>query len=285
MEEKNDWFERLKKRLSKHDAPQTPAELRLVLKNAFDQQLFDGDTFQRLNSVLAFNTLQVRDAMISRAQMDVVKSTDSLERIIAYVAETAHSRLPVITDDKDHILGILHAKDLLKSVMNPEHFKLEQIVRPAMFVPEGKSLNALFKELQAQRNHMAIVVDEYGGISGLVTFEDLIEQILGKIEDEFDEDDSADHIFPVSAERWRIQATTKIEDINAFFNTDFSNEEVDTIGGLVIQELGHLPVRGEKVQLNDLLFTVARADHRRLHTLMATRIKEHKDEPHHGQRD
>ena len=165
----------------------------------------------------------------------------------------------------------MHAKDLLKCTLNPEQFKLEHILRPAVFVPESKSLNSLLKDFQTQRNHMAIVVDEYGGISGLVTFEDVIEQIVGKIEDEFDEDDSADNIFPVSAERWRIKATTEIAAINEYFGTDFSDEEADTIGGLVIHELGHLPVRGEKVQLGDLLFNVARADNRRLHTLMATR--------------
>lgn len=279
MEEKQaSWFERLKKRFRTHTLPDNPQEVHALLQDAFEKNAFDSDTFQRLNSVLTFNSMQVRDAMISRAQMDVIKATDSIERIISYVADTAHSRLPVIADDKDHILGILHAKDLLKYTLNPEHFKLEHILRPAMFVPEGKSLHTLFKELQAQRNHMAIVVDEYGGISGLVTFEDLIEQILGKIEDEFDEDESADNILPVSAERWRIKATTEIEDINTFFGTQFSNEEVDTIGGLVIQELGHLPVRGEKVQLDGLQFTVARADNRRLHTLMASKIKEAKDE-------
>ena len=172
------------------------------------------------------------------------------------------------------MLGILHAKDLLKYALNPEQFNLQAILRPAVFVPEGKSLNALLKEFREQRNHMAVVVDEYGGISGLVTFEDIIEQIVGDIEDEFDEDESADNIFPVSAERYRINAITEIEDINEYFGTDYSNEEADTIGGLVIQEIGHLPVRGEKVVIGPLQFTVARADNRRLHTLMAIKVKE-----------
>lgn len=219
--------------------------------------------------------MHVRDVMISRAQMDVMKSTDSMERVIAYAVDTAHSRFPVIADDKDHVIGILHAKDLLKSMLNPEQFKLENIVRPAVFVPEGKPLNILLKEFQEQHNHMAIVVDEYGGISGLVTFEDLIEEIVGKIEDEFDATDGGE-IVAVSAERWHIKAKTEIDAINQHFGTDFSTEEVDTIGGLVIHELGHLPVRGEKVVLGDLQFTVARADNRRLHTLMATRLKESK---------
>ena len=232
----------------------------------------DGDTLLRLENLFKFSQLSVRDAMMTRAQMDVIKTTDSIDRIIAYAVDTAHSRFPVIEEDKDHIIGILHAKDLLKYTLNPEQFKLEHILRPAVFVPESKSLNSLLKDFQTQRNHMAIVVDEYGGISGLVTFEDVIEQIVGKIEDEFDEDDSADNIFPVSAERWRIKATTEIAAINEYFGTAFSDEEADTIGGLVIHELGHLPVRGEKVQLGDLLFNVARADNRRLHTLMATRV-------------
>lgn len=267
-------FNRLFTRVSGSIAiPETPAQWLDLLRQAKTQaqNSLDDDTLLRLENLFKFNQLSVRDAMMTRAQMDVIKTTDSIDRIIAYAVETAHSRFPVIEEDKDHIIGILHAKDLLKCTLNPEQFKLEHILRPAVFVPESKSLNSLLKDFQTQRNHMAIVVDEYGGISGLVTFEDVIEQIVGKIEDEFDEDDSADNIFPVSAERWRIKATTEIADINEYFGTDFSDEEADTIGGLVIHELGHLPVRGEKVQLGDLLFNVARADNRRLHTLMATR--------------
>ena len=268
-------FNRLFTRVSGSIAiPETPAQWLDLLRQAKAQaqNSLDGDTLLRLEDLFKFSQLSVRDAMMTRAQMDVIKTTDSIDRIIAYAVDTAHSRFPVIEEDKDHIIGILHAKDLLKYTLNPEQFKLEHILRPAVFVPESKSLNSLLKDFQAQRNHMAIVVDEYGGISGLVTFEDVIEQIVGKIEDEFDEDDSADNIFPVSAERWRIKATTEIADINAYFGTAFSDEEADTIGGLVIHELGHLPVRGEKVQLGDLLFNVARADNRRLHTLMATRV-------------
>ena len=271
--DKPNLIERIVKRLSGHP-PETAGQILDLLRQAHGSGIFDGDTLQRLESVLQFNRSAVRDAMISRARMNVIKATDSIERIIDYVVETAHSRFPVIADDKDHILGILHAKDLLKYTRNPESFNLEHILRPAVFVPEGKPLDALLKEFQAQHNHMAVVVDEYGGISGLVTFEDLIEQIVGKIEDEFDEDDSADNIFPVSAERWRINATTEIADINAFFGTDLSSEESDTIGGLLIETVGHLPVRGEKARIGGLLFTVARADKRRLHTLMAVRAKD-----------
>ena len=265
-------LERIIHRLS-GNAPDTAEGVLTLLQQAHEQQAFDADTMQRLEKVLDFSDLEVRDAMITRSQMSVVKAGDSLERIIPYIIETAHSRFPVIDGDKDTILGILHAKDLLRYIGSPETFDLESILRPACFVPEGKSLNALLKIFREQRLHMAIVVDEYGGTSGLVTFEDVIEQIIGNIEDEFDEDDSADNIFPVSSERWRINAQPEIDDINTYFGTDYSGEEADSIGGLVIRELGRLPVRGDKIALPPLLFTVARADPRRLHTLMAVKIK------------
>ena len=263
------FFERLVNRIS-GETPDTEEEVLQTLREAHERQVFDADTLQCLENVLDFADLEVRDAMITRSQMDVIKIDDSLDKIITYIIDTAHSRFPVIGEDKDEILGILHAKDLLKYWNKTEHFQLEQILRPAVFVPEGKSLNTLLKECREQRNHMAIVVDEYGGTSGLVTFEDVIEPIIGDIEDEFDEDDSADNIFAVSAERFRVNAVTEIEDINAFFGTDYSDEEVDTIGGLVIQEIGHMPVRGEKITIGKLNFTIARADARRLQTLMVT---------------
>ena len=269
---KPNFFERLINRLT-GDAPETADEVVNILRQAHEQEVFDADTLVRLEKVLDFAELEVRAALITRSQMDVIKAGDSIERIIAYVVETAHSRFPVIGEDKDEVLGILHAKDLLKYTLNPEQFNLSAVLRSAVFVPESKPLNLLLKEFREQRNHMAIVVDEYGGTSGLVTFEDIIEQIIGDIEDEFDEDESADNIFPVSAERYRINATTEIEDINQYFGTDYSDEEADTIGGLVIQEIGHLPVRGEKVIIGPLQFTIARADNRRLHTLMAMRVK------------
>ena len=269
---KPNFFERLISRLS--GEPDSAEDVVNLLRQAHEQEVFDADTLFRLEKVLDFAELEVRDAMITRSQMNVIKENDGIDRIVAYIIETSHSRFPVISGDKDEVLGILHAKDLLKFMANPEQFNLQNILRPAVFVPEGKSLNSLLKELREQRNHMAIVIDEYGGTSGLVTFEDIIEQIVGDIEDEFDEDESADNIHAVSAERWRINAVTEIEDVNAFFGTDYSDEEADTIGGLVIQELGRLPVRGDKIILPPLQFTVARADKRRLHTLMAVRVKE-----------
>ncbi|MCF7521730.1 CBS domain-containing protein [Neisseria sp. ZJ106] len=268
---KPNFFERLIARFA--GEPDSAEDVIGLLRQAHGQEVFDADTLLRLEKVLDFPDLEVRDAMITRSQMNVIKENDSIERIVGYIIETAHSRFPVIGGDKDEVLGILHAKDLLKYIVSPEQFSLKAVLRPPVFVPEGKSLNTLLKEFREQRNHMAIVVDEYGGVSGLVTFEDIIEQIVGEIEDEFDADESADNIFAVSSERWRINAVTEIEDINAFFHTEYSSEEADTIGGLIIQECGHLPVRGEKFILGPLQFTVARADNRRLHTLMAVRVK------------
>lgn len=270
---KPSFFERIIKSIA-NDTPESSEDVIALLRNAHEQGIFDAETLTRLEKQLNFNQLEVRDAMIPRAHMDVIKAGDSLERIIAYVVETAHSRFPVIGEDKDHVLGILHAKDLLKHAFNSEHFQLDNLLRPALFVPESKPLNAMLKNFREEHSHMAVVVDEYGGVCGLVTFEDLLEQIVGDIEDEFDEDDSADNIFAVSDERWRVNAVTEIEDFNAYFGTEYSNEEVDTIGGLVIQEFGRLPVRGEKVVIGGFQFTVARADNRRLHTLMVVRAKE-----------
>lgn len=263
------FLERLVNRIA-GDAPETAEEVLQTLRHAYEQHVFDADTLQRMENILNFAGLEVRDAMITRSQMDVIKISDTLDKIIAYVVETAHSRFPVIGEDKDQVLGILHTKDLLKYWHRADQFQLEQILREPVFVPEGKPLSSLLKEFREQHNHMAIVVDEYGGTSGLVTFEDVIEPIIGDIEDEFDENDSADNISPISAERFRVKATTEIEDINAFFGTHYPDDEVDTIGGLLIQEFGHLPVRGEKMVIGKLNFTVAQADARRLHTLIVS---------------
>ena len=174
------FLQRVFGKLSGKSSPDNRDELQHILRQACEQSILDNDTLSRIENLFKFNELNVRDAMMTRAQMNVIKTTDSIERIIAYTVDTAHSRFPVIEEDKDHIIGILHAKDLLKFTLNPEQFKLENILRPAVFVPESKPLNTLLKEFQTQRNHMAIVVDEYGGISGLVTFEDVIEQIVGR---------------------------------------------------------------------------------------------------------
>lgn len=261
------WFERIVTRLI-HDEPETQAELVDTLRTAFNRHLLDADTLAMIESVLEFSDLEVRDIMVSRSQMNVVRDTESIDRLVNYIVETTHSRFPVIGEDKDHILGILHAKDLLKYFANPQTFSLLANVRAATFVPESKPLNTLLTEFRNAHNHMAIVVDEYGGVSGLVTIEDVIEEIIGEIEDEFDHDDRAENIIAIAPDRFRVKAFTEITDINDFFGTQFSNDEVDSIGGLVIQEFGYLPVRGEKVTVGKLHITVARVDARRLHTLI-----------------
>ncbi|MCP9759603.1 CBS domain-containing protein, partial [Aquitalea sp. S1-19] len=185
-----------------------------------------------------------------------------------FVMDTAHSRFPVIDDDKDDIVGILLAKDLLRYFHNPKLFDLRDTLRQAVFVPESKPLNVLLKDFKSTRNHMAIVVDEYGSVSGLVTIEDVIEQIVGDIEDEYDFDEAEDNIVPIRGRRYRVKAQTEIEDINAFFGTDFSDDDADTLGGLVLTAMAHMPKRGEKVALGPLDITILRADSRRLHTLV-----------------
>lgn len=264
------FFERLLGKIT-GEAPESQEEIKDTLRQAFANEVVDADTLQRLENVLEFSRLNVRDVMITRSQMDVVRESDTLERITAFAIDTAHSRFPVIGDDKDEILGILHAKDLLKFFKNPEQFHLKPLLRKPTFIPESKSLNALLKDFRDKHIHMAIVVDEYGGVSGLVTFEDVIEAIIGDIEDEFDEDDSADNIFEVSPGRYRIKAITEIDDLNAVLGTHFNDEEADTIGGLIVHAFERLPERGEKIDLDGWRFTVARADARRLHTLMMTR--------------
>ena len=258
------WLDRLMSKL--RDEPETTEELIESLRAAFSRKLLDEDTFSMVEGVLTFSKLKVRDVMVSRSQMDVIHINESLERIIEIINQTTHSRFPVIGEDKDDILGILHAKHLLPFFAHPERFNLKDILRPARFVTESKSLSTLLKECR-NKDHLVLVVEEYGGVSGLITMEDLIEEIIGEIEDELDQDDSADNITELAPNQYRVKATTEIDDFNTFFNTEFSDEEVDTIGGLVIQELGRMPEKGEKVQLGNLNFTVSRVDARRLHLL------------------
>ena len=228
-------------------------------------------------SILNLRRKTVDDVAVTKADIVAVPVTVGLPELVEVFREHGYSRVPVYRGNLDQPLGLVHLKDLaLKHGFAPKgapRFALRPLLRPLLYVPGSMPIGALLQQMQLKRIHMALVIDEYGGTSGLVTFEDIIEQIVGEIEDEFDEDDSADNIHAVSSERWRIHAATEIKDINTFFGTEYSSEEADTIGGLVIQELGHLPVRGEKVVIGGLQFTVARADNRRLHTLMATKVK------------
>ncbi len=251
--------------------PEDREELLHLLHSAHDRNLFDADALAIIEGALQVSEMQVRDVMVPRAQMDVVCLDDSVEDITRFAIGAAHSRFPVIGENKDDVAGILLAKDLLR-VFAGESFNLRDMLRPAVFVPESKRLNVLLRDFRVSRNHMAIVVDEYGGVAGLVTIEDVLEQIVGDIEDEYDFDETADNIRLDQAGRYRVKAGTEIEDFNEAFATTFSDAEYDTVGGLLIRKLGRLPKRNEIVELEGLRFQVLRADSRRVHSLLVERM-------------
>jgi len=235
--------------------------------------LLDADALSMIEGVLSVSETTVRDIMIPRAQMDCVSIDDEPPDFLPLILETKHSRFPVIGESKDDVIGILLAKDLLRYYAGKEGFNVREMLRPAVFVPEAKRLNVLLREFRASRNHMAIVLDEYGGVAGLVTIEDVLEQIVGDIEDEYDFDEASDNILPEPGGRYRVKALTQIADFNAAFGTRFSDETADTVGGLVIAHLGRLPKRGESVNIEGLRFQVLRADSRRVYTLLVDKAK------------
>ena len=251
--------------------PEDRDELLHLLHSAHDRNMFDADALAIIEGALQVSDMQVRDVMVPRAQMDVVNLDDSVEDITRFVIHAAHSRFPVIGEGKDDVLGILLAKDLLR-VFAGESFNLREMLRPAVFVPESKRLNVLLRDFRVCHNHIAIVADEHGGVAGLVTIEDVLEQIVGDIEDEYDFDETADNIRGDQAGRYRVKAATEIEDFNEAFSTTFSDAEYDTVGGLLIRKLGRLPKRNEVIELEGLRFQVLRADSRRIHSLLVERL-------------
>jgi len=271
--EKAHWLERLSHFLLRE--PEDREQLIELLHSAFERNLLDADALGMIEGVLQVSEMQVRDVMIPRSQMDVIDIADPPEKFIPFVIETAHSRFPVIDDDKNHIIGILLAKDLLKFYAN-EDFDVRSMLREPVFIPESKRLNVLLKEFRSNRNHIAIVVDEYGGVAGMVTIEDVLEQIVGDIEDEYDLDENEDNILRDSHGRYRVKALTEIADFNEALGTEFSDEEFSTIGGLIVNKFGHLPKRGEAISFDGLHITVVRADSRRLHSVL---IEKEKDTP------
>ena len=252
--------------------PDDREELLDILRGAFERHLLDADALTMIEGVLSVSETTVRDIMIPRSQMDCVSIDDEVPQFIPLVVETRHSRFPVIGESKDDVIGILLAKELLNYYANPEAFNVRETLRPAVFVPESKRLNVLLRDFRANRNHIAIVVDEYGGVSGLVTIEDVLEQIVGDIEDEYDFDESHDNIIPEANGKFRVKAQTEIADFNEQFGTAFPDDEFDTVGGLVLRAFGRLPKRGETTTLEGLRFRVLRADSRRLYTLQVERI-------------
>ncbi len=246
-------------------------ELVEVIRDSEQNELIDQDTREMIEGVMEIAELRVRDIMIPRSQIVFIDETQDLEGCLDIIIETAHSRFPVIADERDNVRGILHAKDLLKFLREkPEEFDLKQLLRPVVIVPESKRVDRMLKEFRSERFHMAIVVDEFGAISGLVTIEDILEQIVGDIEDEFDEEEIVANIRQLSRHTYAVRALTDIDDFNAQFNTHFADEEVDTIGGVIMQAFGYLPKRGEEIALDEINFKVTSADSRRIIQLRVT---------------
>ena len=247
--------------------PEDRQQLIELLHSAFERRLLDAEALSMIEGVLQVSETQVRDVMLPRSQVDMIDVAESPEKFIPFVIEKAHSRFPVYEDNRDNVVGILLAKDLLRFYAE-EEFNVREMLRPAVFVPESKRLNVLLKEFRANRNHIAIVVDEYGGVSGLITIEDVIEQIVGDIEDEYDFDETEDNILVDSNGRYRVKAITEVADFNNYFGTRFPDEDYDTVGGLVVARFGRLPKRGESTVVEGFSFQVLRADSRKIHSLL-----------------
>jgi magnesium and cobalt transporter len=247
--------------------PEDRQQLLEMLHQAHERNLLDADALSMIEGVMQVSELSARDIMVPRSQMDVIDIEQSPDEFIPFVIQTAHSRFPVIEGDRDHVIGILLAKDLLRHY-HDQDFDVRDMLRPAVFIPESKRLNVLLRDFRSMRNHIAIVVDEYGGVAGLVTIEDVLEQIVGDIEDEHDLDDEEDNIMPARDGRFRVRALTELEQFNEAFSTSFQDPDVDTIGGFVTDHLGRVPRRGEKVAIDGVTFEVLRADARQVHVLM-----------------
>ena len=264
------WIEKIKDTFSPE--PTNHEELVDVINEAELNDVINPQTREMIEGVIEVNKMKVRDIMIPRAQMITIDVNATAAQLIPQVIESAHSRFPVISEDKDHIEGILLAKDLLAYVFNQEaELVLKDILRDAVIVPESKRVDVLLKDFRQQRYHMAIVVDEYGGVSGLVTIEDILELIVGQIEDEHDADDQeTDGIRPLNKLTYSVKALTQVSEFNTFFATKFSEDEADTIAGIVLKGFGHMPETGDKITLNDIEFKVTNSDKRRIQQLKVT---------------
>jgi magnesium and cobalt transporter len=259
--------------------PEDREQLLAMLHHAHERELLDADALSMIEGVMQVSELSARDIMVPRSQIDMIDIREKAEDLIPFVIETAHSRFPVIEDDRDHVIGILLAKDLLRHAGHDgahDAAEIRKMLRPAFFIPESKRLNVLLRDFRANRNHVAIVVDEYGGVAGLVTIEDVLEQIVGDIEDEFDFDEDDDNIVPAEpgpiGPRWRVRALTEIEQFNEYFETAFTNDQAETIGGVVTEHLGRVPRRGEEAIIGNIRFAVLRADARRVDVLRVEKL-------------
>jgi len=260
------WLEKIANAFSAE--PKTRSDIVDVLKTARDNDIIDAEALSIIEGALEVSDLQVHEVMIPRSQMVVIKASAAPQEFLPAVIQSGHSRFPVVGDTIDDVKGILLAKDLLSLVLDRElveNFDISRLLRSANFVPESKRLNVLLKEFREKRYHMAVVIDEYGGVSGLITIEDVLEEIVGEIEDETDEDDT--FIKAIGANDYIIKALTPIEEFNEHFEAELPDDEFDTIGGLVMQSFGHVPMRGESTALEKYQFKVLNADNRRIHLL------------------
>ncbi|MFW2405188.1 MAG: HlyC/CorC family transporter [Gammaproteobacteria bacterium] len=265
------WYVRLRNVLK--GEPATREDLLELLRDARWQQVLDSDERTMLLGVLDVSEAQVRDVMIPRSHMVVLEQTAPKDEVLKTITESGHSRFPVIGEDRDEVVGILLAKDVLSYFIRTpdEPFDFNRFLRPATFIPESKRLNTLLKEFRVSRNHMALVVDEYGGTSGLLTIEDVLEEIVGEIDDEHDPLE-AEQIQKQEDGHFTVSALTRIDDFGQYFGVEMSDEDYDTVGGLVIHELGRMPRRGEAVEFDGFSFKVTHADRRRVHTLNVCRV-------------
>jgi magnesium and cobalt transporter len=267
-------LERLASLLS--PTPATPSERRVelleTLKEAQADGLIDADALAMIEGVFQVGELSARDILIPRAQIDWIDINGSIEDTIAEVIKAAHSRFPVYENSRDNVIGILLAKDLLRHSQEQD-FQLRDWLRPAVFIPESKRLSVLLKDFRDHRNHIAIVVDEYGGVAGLVTIEDVLEQIVGDIEDEHDTDDIEDNIISTEDGKFRIRGITELEQVNEVLKTSFEDEDNDTLAGFILKHLGRVPHKGESVNINNIHFEVQRADARQVHVLLASPLQ------------
>lgn len=262
-------FERLTALISPE--PENRAELLEVLHDAHERNLIDADALSMIEGVFQVSDLAVRDIMVPRSQMDTIDISKPIETWMPEVLATSHSRFPAVDGERDKVIGILLAKDLLRYYAE-ESFDVRDMLRPAIFIPESKRLNVLLRDFRANRNHMAVVVDEYGGVAGLITIEDVLEQIVGDIEDEYDFDEDLDNIRIDQNGRYRVKAQTPIEDFNTQLGATLPNGDCTTVGGAILNHLGRVPKRNETVEFAGLRFHVLRADSRRLYTLLVSRI-------------
>ncbi|MCH9697519.1 MAG: CBS domain-containing protein [Gammaproteobacteria bacterium] len=258
----NSWLDRFTRWLLVE--PRDKDELLEVLQDAHQRKLFDSEALSMLNGVFRVSEMRVRDIMIPRVQVVTIPHDAEMDKIISIVVESGHSRFPVTGDDPGEVVGVLLAKDLLAHVLKKQPVSLDKIMRQARFVPESKRLNILLREFRSHRNHMVMVVDEYGTAAGMVTIEDVLEQIVGKIEDEHDLD-LEDFILRISDRKFTIKALTPIEEFNQYFTADFNTDDFDTVGGLISHQLGYVPKHGETITMNEFVFEVLHADKRRVH--------------------